>query len=166
MCTGGSTPGFAGSSLNCLVERSGAKNSERVQTVRTPVIPRTSCPLLNPLPTSGGRCVRNTSPFAPRSVLAEGTYLSGEKMAVKCILYFTAELGFLLRYAARLLTLVLTLGLSFVSLLRAFMQTLLCFRILDAVLHALRVGYSFSMFDTGLRGFSVTPTASLRGGCV
>jgi len=46
------------------------------------------------------------------------------------------------------------------------MQTLLCFRILDAVPHALRVGYSFSMFDTGLRGFSVTPTASLRGGCV
>jgi len=79
---------------------------------------------------------------------------------------FTAELGFLVRCAARLLTFVLTLGLSFVSLLRAFVQTLLRFRILDAVLHALRIGYGFSMFDTGLRGSTVTPTVSLGGGCV
>jgi len=81
-------------------------------------------------------------------------------------LTFTAELGFLVRCAARLLTFVLTLGLPFVSLLRAFVQTLLCFCILNAVLHALSVGYGFSMFDTGLRGFTVTPTVSLRGGCV
>ena len=88
-------------------------------------------------------------------------------MAVKRISFtFTAELGFLVRCAARLLTFVLTLGLSFASLLRAFVLTLLCFRILDAVLCALRVGYAFSMFDTGLRGFTVTPTVSLRGGCV
>jgi hypothetical protein len=75
-------------------------------------------------------------------------------------------LGFLVRCAAWLPTVVLTLGLSFVSLLRAFMQTLLCFRILDAVLHALRVGYSLSVFDTGLRGFTLTSPASLRGACV
>ena len=79
---------------------------------------------------------------------------------------FTAKLGFLVRCAARLLTFVLTLGLSFDSLLRAFVQTLLRFRILYAVLRALGVGYGFSMFDTGLRGFTVTSTVSLRGGCV
>jgi hypothetical protein len=65
-----------------------------------------------------------------------------KQMAVKRISFtFTAELGFLVRCAARLLTFVLALGLPFVSLLRAFVQTLLCFHILDAVLHALGVGY-------------------------
>ncbi len=78
---------------------------------------------------------------------------------------FTALLGISVRCTAVVVTFVPTLGLSLASLLRTFVQTLLCFRILDAVLHALRIGYSFSMFETGLRGL-VTSTVPLRGSCI
>ena len=62
---------------------------------------------------------------------------------------------------------ILVLGLGFADgLQRPFVQTLLGFRILDTMLHALRIGHSFGMFDTGLRGLAVAPTVSLRCGCV
>ena len=67
--------------------------------------------------------------------------------------------------ATVLVMLVLTFGFAY-GLQRPFVQTLLGFRVVDTMLHAFRIGHSFSMFDTGLRGLAVVPAVSLRGGCV
>jgi hypothetical protein len=80
--------------------------------------------------------------------------------------YVRARLGLLVRCGFVLVTFVLTRGFSFARVVRALVQALLSFPFSMPCCGALRVGYSFSMFDTGLKGFTVPPTVSLRGGYV